>query len=293
MRALDIAKFLDAPLHGGDCQVIGARALDEREENTLVFSVGKLTDELMDIKQVCFITSQLPKNTGFNAFIVVNNPKLAFAKAVAEFIVKKKEQTIGVSVIHPTAKVGKSIPIGNGCTIGSNVVIGKGTVVRNNVTIADGVVIGENCLIMSNAVIGEDGFNFAHEEDGTPVRMPHLGSVTIGDFVEVGNGCTIDKGILKNTIIHSHVKMDNLVHIAHNCIIGIGTQLVACAEVSGSCIIGERCWIGAGCSIRQKIQIGDDCQIGIGAVVVKDVLKGTVAGNPAKPLKTKRNERGK
>lgn len=294
MRALDVADFLGVPLHGSDCQVVGARALYDREENTLVFSVDDLTDELMDLRHVCFITSTLPKNMGFNAFIIVDNPKLAFAKVAGNFFAKSRDRTIGESVIHPMAKVGKSIPIGNGCTIGSSVVIGKGTVVRNNVVIADGVAIGENCLIMSNSVIGEDGFNFAHDDDGIPIRVPHFGSVDIGDHVEIGNGCTVDRGVFNNTIVHSHVKIDNLVHVAHNCVIGEGTQIAACAEISGSCIIGERCWLGAGCSIRQKIQVGDDCQIGIGAVVVDDVPKGiTVVGNPAKALKTSKKERAK
>jgi len=293
MKALLIAKFLDVDIRGEDCTVNGVRALDDRAEHTLVFAMGKLTDELLDVKHVCFIVSKAPSNTGFNAFIEVDNPKLAFAKVVNKFFLNDREH-VGKSVIHPTARVGKSIVMGDGCVVGSSVVIGKGTVLRNNVVIGDGVVIGEHCLVMSNAVIGEDGFNFAHEEDGTPVRIPHFGSVELGDHVEVGNGSMIDRGMFKNTMVNSYVKIDNLVHIAHNCVIGRGTQMAACAEVSGSCIIGERCWIGAGCSVKQKIQIGDDCQVGVGAVVISDVQNGgTVVGNPARVLKTDRKERAK
>lgn len=281
MKALLIAKFLGADLHGEDCTVTEVKALDNRGEHSLVFAVGKLTDVLMDVRHVLFITSQLPSNTGFNAFIIVDNPKLAFAKVVGKFFAKSAEH-VGKSVIHPTARVGKSIVMGEGCVIGSNAVIGKGTVLRNNVVVGDGVVIGEYCLLMSNCVVGEDGFSFAHEEDGTPVRMPHLGSVMLDDYVEVGNGSIIDRGVLNNTIVHSHVKIDNLVHIAHNCDIGEGTQLAACAEVSGSCNIGKRCWIGAGCSIGQNVVLGDDCLVEVGAVVVKDVPNGVmVMGNPA------------
>lgn len=108
-------------------------------------------------------------------------------------------------------------------------------------------------------------------------------------FVEIGNFTTIARGTLDNTIIHSHVKIDNLVHIAHNCIIGENSMVVACAEVSGSAIVGKNCWLGVGCSTMQKIRIGENSIIGIGAVVLEDVAPGAVmAGNPAKVIRTKK-----
>ena len=222
-------------------------------------------------------------------FILVDNPRLAFAKVLAEFFVERKKPGIGqYTVIDPTAKIGKDVVIGNNCTIGRNVVIGDYTEIRNNVFITDGVKIGKSCLIRSNAVIGEEGFGFENEKDGTPIRIPHLGSVEIDDFVEIGNFTAIARGTLKNTIIHSHVKIDNLVHIAHNCIIGENAMIIACAEVSGSAEVGKNSWLGVGCSTMQKIKVGDNCTIGIGSVVLKDVPSGAVmAGNPAKILKMK------
>lgn len=96
----------------------------------------------------------------------------------------------------------------------------------------------------------------------------------------------VARGTLKNTIIHSHVKIDNLVHIAHNCIIGENSMIIACAEVSGSTVVGKNCWLGVGCSTMQKITLGDNCLIGIGAVVLKDVPSGAVmAENPAKVIR--------
>ena len=135
-------------------------------------------------------------------------------------------------------------------------------------------------------LIGEEGFGFEFEEDGTPIRIPHLGGVEIGDYVEVGNFTAIARGTLKNTVIHSHVKIDNLVHIAHNCIIGSKTMVIACAEVSGSSVVGEGCWLGVGCSTMQKIRIGHNSLVGVGSVVLKDVEAGSVvAGNPAKVVR--------
>ena len=113
-----------------------------------------------------------------------------------------------------------------------------------------------------------------------------MGSVEIGDYVEIGNFTAVARGTLKNTIIHSHVKIDNLVHIAHNCIIGENSMIIACAEISGSAVVGENCWLGVGSSTMQKIKLGNNCLIGIGAVVLKDVPPGAVmAGNPAKVIR--------
>ncbi len=123
--------------------------------------------------------------------------------------------------------------IGNGCTIGKNVVIGDDTEIRNNVVIADGVTDRRHCFIKSNTVIGEKGFGFEYDENGAPFKSTSLGKC--GNWRLCRNrkfhGCCC--GTLKNTIIHDHVKVDNLVHIAHNCIIGENTMIIACAEVSG------------------------------------------------------------
>lgn len=288
VTASDIAKFLGVEIYGNDVQIKTVKPISDVSENALVFSKGKVGEELLkNVGQVCFIVSELPNFIGNNAFIVVENPRLAFAKSLSEFFVEKKTPGIGKnSVIHPTAEIGKSVIIGNGCTIGKNVVIGDDTEIRNNVVIADRVKIGRHCFIKSNTVIGEKGFGFDFEKDGTPVELPHLNSVQIGDYVEIGAVNTIVGGTLKNTIIHSHVKTDDHVHIAHNCVVGSKTIITACSEVSGSVTIGEKCWLGPNCSIMNKINIGNNCFIGLGAVVIKDVPPGAVmAGNPAKIIK--------
>jgi len=287
LRASDVAVFLGAQLFGVDVRIKMVGQLCDVPEGALVFSKAVVEDALLgQARHVCFIASQAPSDTGHNSFIIVKNPKLAFAKVVNRFFAVKKMPGVGTnSVIHPSAKIAGSVAIGNGCTIGRNVVVGEGTELYNGVVIAAGVQIGKNCLIRSHAVIGEEGFGFAYEEDGTPFRTPQLGSVELGDFVEIGNFTAVARGTLGNTIIRSHVKVDNLVHIAHNCIIGERTMIVACAEVSGSVTVGVGCWLGAGCSVIQKVNLGDNCVVGIGAVIIRDVLPGAVVvGNPTRTI---------
>ena len=290
LTATDIASFLAVPLTGIDCEVNTVASLDNVCTNSLTFSKSRFTDAMVaSMRSVCIITKEPPDNSGENAFILVDNPRLAFAKVLAEFFVERKKSGVGqYTVIDPTVKIGKDVVIGNNCTIGCNVVIGDYTEIHNNVVLVDGVHVGKHCRIKSNTVIGEKGFGFPLEKDGTPVELPHLASVRIADYVEIGALNTVVGGALNSTLIHSYVKTDDHVHIAHNCKIGAKTLITACAEISGSVVIGENCWLGPNCSIMNKIKIGDNCYIGLGSVVLKDVPSGAVmAGNPAKLIRMK------
>jgi len=293
LTATDIASFLAVPLTGIDCEVNTVASLDNVCTNSLTFSKSRFTDAMVaSMRSVCIITKEPPDNTGENAFILVDNPRLAFAKVLAEFFVERKKSGVGqYTVIDPTVKIGKDVVIGNNCTIGCNVVIGDYTEIHNNVVLVDGVHVGKHCRIKSNTVIGEKGFGFPLEKDGTPVELPHLASVRIADYVEIGALNTVVGGALNSTLIHSYVKTDDHVHIAHNCKIGAKTLITACAEISGSVVIGENCWLGPNCSIMNKIQIGNNCFIGLGSVVLDDVSSGAVmAGNPAKLIRMQHAE---
>jgi len=290
ITASEIANFLRAEMSGVDFPVKTVATLDDPHENALIFSKNKVESFYFANKNhICLLTPALIENTGTNALIIVDNPRLAFAKTLAGFFVEKITPGIGNhSVIDPSARIGKTVFIGNGCTIGRNVEIGEHTEIRHNVVIAEDVKIGRHCLIRSNVVIGEEGFSFEFETNGIPIRIPHIGSVEIGNYVEVGNFTAIARGTLNNTIIDSHVKIDNLVHIAHNCVIGENSMIIACAEISGSTTVGKNCWLGVGCATMQKIKLGDNCLVGVGSVVLKDVPSNAVmAGNPAKLIRMK------
>jgi len=285
VRASDIADLLLTPFYGINLEVKGVSSKDNIKKNTLVF-LNAPVDPIYfkGYDHVCFIVHEHQVIYINNAFIPVKQPRLSFAKVVKKFFEKEHVPFISPTVVYGRDVIfGDKISIGVGTVIGDNVTIGARTRIGNNVTIGDGVKIGKNCLIRSNSVIGEKGFGFDFAEDRTPVEIPHIGGVIIGDHVEVGNFTSICAGTIRPTEIHSHVKIDNLVHIAHNCIIGEKTLIIAGAEISGSVMIGRRSWIGPKASIREKILIGNDCVVGIGSNVVNNINSHSVVyGNPAR-----------
>lgn len=215
------------------------------------------------------------------AVLVSANPRLDFARALVAL-----DHEVGFRwsddepEVHPTAQVGRNVVLGRGVRIGAH------TRILHNVVIGDEVVIGERCLIKSCSVIGEPGFGFERDDSGAPVRILHLGGVRIHDDVEIGSLNTVVRATLGDTVVHSGVKTDDHVHIAHNCSIGRNTLLTACAELSGGVEIGESVWVAPNASLMNKIRIGDHALIGLGAVVRKDVpAHDVVAGNPARSVK--------
>lgn len=212
--------------------------------------------------------------------LLSSNPRLDFARTLnlldswSGFIWSSAEPHI-----HPTARIGQNVVIGRGVHIGAH------TVIHHNVVIGDEVSIGQRCVIKSGAVIGEEGFGFERDQKGKAIRLPHIGTVLIGDDVEVGSLTTICRGTLSDTILRNGCKIDDHVHIAHNVDVGEDAFVIACAEVSGGVKIGPRAWIAPNVSILNQLTIGADAVVGLGGVVVKSVPDGVVVvGNPAKPI---------
>ena len=271
VSALEIASFLNSILIGKDIHINNVASLNSSKKSSFRFSKNNNLD--IDIECLILVPQSYLEDKNSNYSVIkVNNPRLAFAKVLDRFFGKKNE--IG---IHPSTTIGtdckidSSVSIGSNCFIGNNVTIGKYTIINHNVTILDNTIMGDKCHIRSGSIIGEEGFGFDFEEDGTPVRIPHLGNVVIGENVEIGPGTIIDRGTLDSTIVDRNVKIDAQVFIAHNCHIQENTIIAACAEVSGSVTIGRNCWIAPNCSIIQKVMIGDNVTIGIGAIVTNDI----------------------
>lgn len=268
-----IAAFLESKIFGEDIKITHVSSLHSVTSNSLVFSKNEKLQIIDNVKSVviCPLSTTI-SHTNNITYIPVLNPRLSFAKVVNKYFSGKK-----FSGVHPTTIFGENTSIhatasiGPFCVIGDNVSIGEETIINNNIVISDNSVIGARCYIKSGTVIGEDGFGFDFEDDKTPVRLPHKGKVIIGNDVEIGSKCTVARGTIEDTVIENHVKIDDQVHIAHNCHVGEKTIITACAELSGSVVVGRGCWLGPNCSILQKIIIGDGSTIGIGAVVTSNV----------------------
>jgi len=231
------------------------------------------------------------------------------------------------AIIDPTATIGTDVSIGHFSVVGAGAIIGKGAQIAEHVTIAKGVIIGDNtqiaagvrlqgrvrlgagCLIQPNVVIGGDGFSFVtsapsnveigrktlgktpFEPPNDPVqhRIHSLGGVEIGDDVEIGAVSTVDAGTIRATKIGTGTKIDNLVQVGHNVIVGMHCLLCAQTAVAGSAVIGDRCVLGGKSGIADNLKIGADSVIGGAAIVLSNVPAGSfMMGYPAQPMMTYR-----
>ena len=182
------------------------------------------------------------------------------------------------------ASIGAYCRIGAGCAIGIDASLGERSVLHPGVTLYQGVRIGQRALIHASTVIGADGFGFAPSPAGW-VKIAQLGSVLIGDDVEIGANCAVDRGALDDTIIGNGCKIDNLVQIGHNVRIGEHTAIAGCVGIAGSAVIGSRCMIGGGVGVAGHIEICDGAIIGGMSLVERSVTEpGFYTG--AWPLQT-------
>jgi len=184
--------------------------------------------------------------------------------------------TVGANaVIEAGVTLGNNVSIGAGCFIGVNAQIGSNTSLWSNVSIYHEVKIGTDCLVQANTVIGSDGFGYAPVK-GTWLKIPQLGSVIIGNCVEIGASTTIDRGALDDTIIEDNVILDNQIQIAHNVVIGAGTAMAACSVVAGSTIVGKNCTLAGLVGVNGHIEIADNCVFTGMAMVTKSITESGV-----------------
>lgn len=218
--------------------------------------------------------------------IRVQDPKVSLAHVGNHFFVEKPTPGIHpTAIVDPEAKIGDNVYIGPFCVIGK-ATVGDGCVIDSNVRIYDDVVLGKKCDIKSGAVLGGAGFGFETDEKGNKFRFPQVGSLIIGDNVEIGANTCIDRGALSDTLIGDHTKINNLCHIAHNNQIGKNVIITGCVNISGSNIIDDNVWIAPNASIRGFIHLGEGCVVGMGAVATKNIpAYETWVGNPARKLK--------
>lgn len=254
----------------------------------------KLIAALASSEASAFILS--PKAAGLTerARILTPDPYLYFARA-AQLFNPPKRPAAGV---HPSAVVASPLPasvsvapqavigegceigedciIGAGCVLGDGVRLGAGSLLHAGVKIYDNCEIGARAVIHSGAVIGADGLGFARDADKHWVKIPQIGRVIVGDDVEIGANTTIDRGALDDTVIGNGVKLDNLIHVAHNCRIGDDSIMAAMAGLAGSTVVGKRVMAGGKAGFSGHLEVADDVTISADTNVTKSIDKAGV-----------------
>jgi UDP-3-O-[3-hydroxymyristoyl] glucosamine N-acyltransferase len=176
-------------------------------------------------------------------------------------------------------RIGRRVFVGPGSVLLGDVEVGDDTLLVASVTVCQGVRIGARCILQPGSVIGADGFGHAPDTDGY-VKVPQVGSVVIGNDVEVGSNSTIDRGAIEDTVVEDGVKIDNLVQVGHNVRIGAHTVIAACVGISGSTTIGKRCMLGGMVGIAGHLVICDDVALTGRTAVFKSISKpGAYSGS--------------
>jgi UDP-3-O-[3-hydroxymyristoyl] glucosamine N-acyltransferase len=309
MRVRELAEWLSATFEGdGEKELTGVAALENAGASDLAFVGTRKAAAAADASAAgCLLVLPDWPNQGYRTVIRVEEPRTAFARAMSRLYptaeinpgvhpsaVLGKDVTLGAMVfvgphvaIGDGTRVGVASSIGAGCSIGKRVVLGEGCVLHPNVTIYDNVDIGRGVVLHSGTVIGADGFGYVMEHDRWH-KFPQVGRVLLGDFVEIGANCCVDRAALGVTSIGEGTKLDNMVHVAHNCRIGRHVVVAAQTGFSGGVTVEDYAVIGGQVGIGDKARIESRAVLGSGCGVLtsKIVRSGeTVWGTPARPLK--------
>jgi UDP-3-O-[3-hydroxymyristoyl] glucosamine N-acyltransferase len=288
----ELIKKLGGELIGDSNILINSVASLEsaHQKSISFFNNPRYADLLKTTKSAVVIVNRESLSFRKGASIVVDNPYLYFAKVSQLLNPTKplKKEIHKSAIIHPSCKLGQDIYIGPNVVIDENVsiddsvvihtssmieadsVIGKASVIHPHVVIKASTIIGKNCTLYSGCVIGSDGFGYA-KDDSKWLAIPQIGRVILGDNVDIGSNSTIDRGALDDTIISSGVKIDNLVQIGHNCMIGENTIIAGCVGIAGSAKIGKNCAIGGAAMILGHLLITDDVTISPGSMITRSI----------------------
>ena len=308
VRVRELAEWLGATFEGdGEKEIAGVAAVESAGAAELSFVSGRKAERSARSSSAgCLIVPPDFPNPG-RTLIRAPEPRTAFARAVARLVPPSghepgvhprawveatAELGPGVSVgpgasIGEGARIGAGTRIGPGCAIGRRAAVGEGSLLHAGVRVYDDVEIGKRAILHSGCVIGADGFGFVLA-GGRYEKFPQVGRVVIGDDVEIGANSCVDRAALGITWIGDGVKLDNLVHVAHNCRIGRHVVVAAQTGFSGGVVVEDYAVIGGQVGVGDKARIETGAVIGSGSGILssKVVHGGQVLwGTPARPLK--------
>lgn len=309
----EVADFVQARVLGdGNVQLTGISSVQSAVPGDLVFVDDEKNLRLaLESRGSAVIAGDFARaKTNAKPLLVVAQPRLAFAKA-AQLLRPRPERKPGIhpsAVVHPSARlaagvsvdervvigegvhVGESTWIGAGAVVGAKASVGRSCDLYPNVTLYPAVRLGDRVIIHSGAVLGSDGFGYVRDQEtGHYEKFPQVGRLEIEDDVEIGANATIDRGALDVTRISRGSKIDNLVHIGHNCQIGEDVVIAAQTGLSGSITIEKNVVLGGQVGIGEHARIGEGVLLGgQGGVLPNKVLRGkgiAFWGTPAKPVR--------
>ena len=288
----ELVKQLGGELIGDSNILINSVAsLESANQNSVsFFNNPKYLGLLKNTKAALVILDRESLTSHAGASIVTRNPYLYFAKVSRLFNPRKalKKEIHKSAIIHPSCKLGQDVYIGPNVVIEENVslgddviihagsiiesdsAIGNASVTHPHVVIKTNTIIGKNCILYAGCIIGSDGFGYA-KDDSKWLAIPQIGRVILGDNVDIGSNSTIDRGALDDTIISSGVKIDNLVQIGHNCLVGENTIIAGCVGIAGSAKIGKNCAIGGAAMILGHLSITDNVTISPGSMITRSI----------------------
>ncbi|HRK33268.1 MAG TPA: UDP-3-O-(3-hydroxymyristoyl)glucosamine N-acyltransferase [Candidatus Hydrogenedentes bacterium] len=313
MTVGEIAALVDGVVLGEPAtEVTGISGIREARPGDLTFLADPRYEPFLASTKASaiFVSETTPALPGKN-LIRVSHPRMALFAMLQKIEAELAWRPKGV---HPLAHIGENVKIGDGAVIdayayvadgatigneavihaqvavGRNCVIGAQTIIYPNVTIRDRVRIGDRCIIHSGATLGSDGFGYA-DVGGIQVKIPQVGTVILGDDVEIGANSCVDRATLGATVIGNGTKIDNLVQIGHN--VQLGRNCIVCGKsgIAGSTVIGDNVVIGGAAGISGHIEIGKDAKVAAFAGVTKSVPPGQiVSGFPAVAIATHRRK---
>ncbi len=310
MKLRDLAALVNGEVEGdGDLDIRRVAKIEEAQAGDITFVANPKYQKFVETTDASAVivardlqASVRPRRT----LVRVKDPYLSFLKVLVHFNPPADPLPPGIhpsAVIAPTATVGSDVRIGAHVVVGERVVVGEGAMLCHNVVVGDGAEVGQSSILYPNVTvyhgckigarviihagttIGSDGFGFAPKADGSYEKIPQMGIVVIEDDVEIGANCAVDRATLGETRIKRGVKLDNLIQVAHNVVIGENTVCAAQAGISGSTKIGKNCQLGGQAGLTGHLEIADGTKIGAQSGVHRSVEKPntTIFGCPAYP----------
>jgi len=308
MKLSEVAERIGGKLEGsGEEEIRGIAGIQEATSGEISFIANpRYAPQAAQTKASAVIVSEKFDQPCPAVLVRVKNPDAAFAGAAALFYTPPPLPEFGV---HPSAVVagdvelGKEVRIGAHCVIEADVRIGDGTIIfpqcyighqsrigknsrlYSQVSLRESATVGDRTIIHNGAVIGSDGFGYSVNSQGVRTKIPQIGTVVIGDDVEIGANVTIDRARFGRTVIGNGVKIDNLVQIAHNVEIGDHAVIVAQVGISGSTTVGSRAILAGQAGLAGHLTVGAGAIVGPRSAVPKDIPDGEyVMGTPAMPV---------